>query len=235
MSLTSQMATLRSKVACELPKGSFDELQAEVANLRVSEKWRAALKAGEAAPDLRLPDRTGGVVRLNDLLDGGPVVVCFYRGDCCRFCRLQLQALADIAGDVRALGASLIAIAPQTAVAQAVTCAATLPFPLLADVGAKVCKAFGLTFLPADNLRDAYTALGRPTGEECHLALPVPAIYIIDPSSTIFFSYLDSDFTSRLEPCEILVVLRHLQVMRDGAVGSNAVPRRWSATWRRLG
>jgi peroxiredoxin len=226
MSLKSQMATLRSKVACELPKGSFDELQAEAANLRVSGKWRAALKAGETAPDLRLQDRTGGVVRLNDLLEGGPVVACFYRGDWCRFCRLQLHALTDIAGDVRALGASLIAIAPQTAVAQAVTCAVTPPFPLLADVGAKVCKAFGLTFLPADNLRDAYTALGRPTGEECHLALPVPAIYIIDRSSTIVFSYLDSDFTSRLEPREILVVLRRLQVMQDGAAGSNAFPQR---------
>jgi hypothetical protein len=38
MSFKSQMAALRSKVACELPKGSFDKLQAEAANLRVSGK-----------------------------------------------------------------------------------------------------------------------------------------------------------------------------------------------------
>jgi peroxiredoxin len=225
MSFKSQLAALRNKAACELPDGSFDKLQTEAANLRASGKWRAALKAGEAAPDLQLPNRTGGVVRLNDLLEGGPVVVCFYRGDWCRFCRLQLQALADIAGDVRALGGSLIAIAPQTAVAQAVTCALTLPFPLLADVDAKVCNAFGLTFLPHDNLRDAYTALGRPSGEECHLALPVPAIYVIDRSMTIVFSYLDSDFTSRLEPCEILVVLRRLRVTQEAA-SSDAFPKR---------
>jgi peroxiredoxin len=79
--------------------------------------------------------------------------------------------------------------------------------------------------LPADNLRDAYTALGRPTGEECHFALPVPAIYVIDRSSTIVFSYLDSDFTSRLEPCEILVVLRRLPVMQVGAAVPTLFPK----------
>jgi hypothetical protein len=97
------MASLRSKAARELPEGSFDKLQAEAANLRASGKWPAALKAGEAAPDIQLPDRTGSTVRLNDLLGGGPVIVCFYRGDWCRFCRLHLQALAEITGEVCAL------------------------------------------------------------------------------------------------------------------------------------
>jgi peroxiredoxin len=198
MSFKSQLTALRGMVARELPTGSFDRLQAEAADLRVSGKWRAALKAGEAAPDFQLPDRTGGIVRHDDLLEGGPVVVCFYRGDWCRFCRLQHQALADIAEDVRALGASLVAIAPQTAVAQAV-CAVTPPLPLLADVDAKVCKAFGPTFLPPDDLRDAYRALGRPAGDE-HLALPVPAIYVVDRSSTIVFSYLDTNLPADWTP-----------------------------------
>jgi peroxiredoxin len=216
MSFKSQMASLRSKLERELPAGSFDKLQAEAANLRASGNWCKACKAGEAAPDIQLPDRSGGIVRLSDLLLGGPVVVCFYRGNWCRFCRLQLQALAEIAGEVRALGASLIAVAPVDALAPAVTCAAA-PFPLLADVDAKVCQAFGLTFLPAENLRDAYAALGRPTGEERRLALPVPAVYVIDRSGMIVFSYFDSDFTSRLAPCEIIGVLRRLHATEEGA------------------
>jgi peroxiredoxin len=224
MSFKTQMASLRSKVERELPGDSFDKLQGEAANLRASGNWRKARKAGEAAPDIQLADRTGGIVRLSDLLVGGPVIVSFYRGDWCRFCRLHLQALAEIAGEVRALGASLIAVAPKIAVAPAVTCAAAPPFPLLADVDAKVCKAFGLTFLPADDLHDAYTALGRPTGKERRLALPVPAVYAIDRSSTIVFSYFDSDFTSRLAPCEILAVLRRLRATEEAA-NSNAFPQ----------
>jgi hypothetical protein len=81
MSFKSQLAALRGKVARELPTGLFDRLQVEAADLRASGRWHAALKAGEAAPDLQLPARTGGVIRLNHLLEGGPVVVCFYRGD----------------------------------------------------------------------------------------------------------------------------------------------------------
>jgi peroxiredoxin len=222
MSFKSQMASLRSKLERELPGGSFDKLQAEAANLRASGNWRKTLKAGEAAPDIQLPDRSGGIVRLSDLLPGGPAVVCFFRGDWCRFCRLHLQALAEIAGEVRALGASLIAVAPQMAVAPAVACAAAPSFPLLADVDAKVCQAFGLTFLPAENLRDAYTALGRPTRDR--LALPVPAVYVIDRSSMIVFSYFDSDFTSRLAPCEILAVLRRLRATEEAA-NANAFPQ----------
>ena len=224
MSFKSQMAALRGQVARELPEGSFDKLQAEAANLRASGKWRKALKAGEAAPDFKLPDRAGGIVRFGDLLDGGPVVVCFYWGDWCRFCQLQLQALATIAGEVRTLGASLIGVAPTIAVAPAVARVVTSPFPLLADVDAKVCQAFGLTFLPADNLRDSYLALGRPTCEAGYLALPAPAIYVIDQSSAVVFSYFDSDFTSRLDPSEILIVLRRLRAMQEAA-NSDAFPK----------
>jgi peroxiredoxin len=226
MSVKSQMAALRSKVARELPEGVFDKLNAEAANLRVSGKWRGALKAGEAAPDFKLPNRTGGISRLSELLKAGPVIVSFYRGDWCRFCRIQLQALADIAGDVRALGATLIAIAPQTAVAQKVTWVANPPLLLLGDPAARVCKAYGLTFLPADDLYDAYTALGRPAGEVRHLELPVPAMYIVDPSGIVVFSYIDSDFTNRLEPCEVLDILRRLRSMRDVVSDRNAVPQK---------
>ena len=37
-------------------------------------------KIGDQAPDFSLPDATGEMVRLADLLARGPVVVTFYRG-----------------------------------------------------------------------------------------------------------------------------------------------------------
>ena len=39
-----------------------------------------ARKIGDRAPDFTLPDATGELVRLADLLARGPVVVTFFRG-----------------------------------------------------------------------------------------------------------------------------------------------------------
>ncbi len=39
-----------------------------------------ARKRGDQAPDFTLPDATGELVRLTDLLARGPAVVTFYRG-----------------------------------------------------------------------------------------------------------------------------------------------------------
>jgi hypothetical protein len=52
-----------------------------------------AVKAGDRAPDFRLPDARGGHVRLRDLLAKGPVVVSFYRGGWRPYCNLKLRAL----------------------------------------------------------------------------------------------------------------------------------------------
>lgn len=41
--------------------------------------------------------------------------------------------------------------------------------------------------------------------------LPVPAAYVIDQSGRIALSYIDPDFTTRLEPADIIVALRCLR------------------------
>lgn len=219
MSLKSQLAALRAQVEGDLPPGAFDRLQAEAAVVRASGMLKVALKAGDFVPDFRLPDGRGTTVRLRDHLDAGPAVVCFYRGDWCRFCGLELLALAEVADEIRALGASLIAIAPQAAETRRLTWPDPPPFALLVDVEAKVAKSFGLVFMPAEDLQDAYAALGRPEIAGCHTALPVPATYIVDPSGSIVFSYFDSDFTNRLEPTEILVALHRLRESARPRVG----------------
>jgi peroxiredoxin len=217
MYLKSRLATLLSQVERDLPPGTVTRLQEEAARLRASGILRRALKAGDTAPDVRLRDGRGFLVRLGSLLRTGPVVICFYRGDWCRFCALQLEALALVYGEVTALGGSLIAIAPGAVNSRDHRKVEATPFPLLVDPGARVTKSFGLAFMPADELHDDYTVLGRLDGVGCRSPLPVPATYVVDSSCKIVFSYLDSDFTKRIEPDEILTTLRRLQSMRVAA------------------
>lgn len=209
MSLNAELDELRARIACSLPAGAFERLQAEAATVRASGRLKRARRAGNVAPDFKLADMNGDIVRLAELLKTGPVVLCFYRGDWCGFCGLELQALDDIHREVATLGAALVAIAPQPVETRRNDCAKGLSFPLLVDTDAKVSTSFGVSFTPSADLRDAYAALGRPDAGEA-AALPIPATYVVDTSGQIVFSHIDSDFTRRLEPSEILVVLRRL-------------------------
>jgi peroxiredoxin len=216
MSLKPRLTALLSQAESDLPPGTFERLQSEAARLRASGMLLRAVKAGDTAPEFRLLDEQGVLVRLGSLLRAGPVVICFYRGQWCRFCALELEALSCISGEVTALGASLVAIAPEAHRREM----PSMPFPLLADVGAKVAKRFGLAFTPTEECQGDYRALGRPGGADDRAPLPVPATYVVDPSGQVVFSQLNSDFTGRTEPADILVVLRGL---RPTCVATSAV------------
>src|SRR6202011_323754 len=44
--------------------------------------------------------------------------------------------------------------------------------------------------------------------------LPIPATYVLDSTGRVVLSYLDADYTTRLEPTEITVALTHLRAAR---------------------
>ena len=50
-----------------------------------------ALKVGDKAPDFKLPNASGKIVRLSTLLKDGPVVVTWYRGAWCPYCNIALR------------------------------------------------------------------------------------------------------------------------------------------------
>ena len=60
-----------------------------------------------------MPDQTGRLRSLGELLEMGPVVIAFHRGHWCPYCRINASALAAIEGDVSRLGAKLVAITPE--------------------------------------------------------------------------------------------------------------------------
>jgi thioredoxin-dependent peroxiredoxin len=102
------------------------------------------LHEGDLAPEFALTG-TDGEVRLSTLLREGPVVVTFYQEDDTPTCRSQLAAFRDDYEVVQELGATLVAISVDSLDAHA-RFAETLdaPFPLLADDGGDVARAYGV-------------------------------------------------------------------------------------------
>lgn len=72
------------------------------------------LKMGDTAPDINAMDQDGKKVQLKELLKKGDVLVIFYRGQWCPFCSKQLNKVNDSLSFIRAKGASVIAVTPET-------------------------------------------------------------------------------------------------------------------------
>lgn len=69
-----------------------------------------ALGVGAQVPDFVLTDPEGNEVKLNDLIKTGPVVLSFYRGVWCPYCNIELQALEAAHEEIKARGATLVAV-----------------------------------------------------------------------------------------------------------------------------
>jgi peroxiredoxin len=185
-----------------------------------------ALKAGERAPDFRLPDARGGYVRLKDLLTAGPVVLSFYRGGWCPYCNLELRALQQALPDITRLGAKLVAVSPQTPDESLSTAEKNaLAFPVLSDAGSSTAKSFGIAFDLAEELRPIYSRFGHALPDkngDGSWVLPIPATYVINTDGMITLAYVDVDYRNRLEPAEILTALQSLSKEHRGEHYANA-------------
>jgi peroxiredoxin len=175
-----------------------------------------SLKVGDKAPDFKLPSAAGESVGLNELLENGPVVLNFYRGGWCPYCSLELNAYKNRLPEIEELGASLVAISPQTPDNSLTTAEKNeLEFQVLSDVGNKTANEFGLVFTLAEELHDLYKSFGldipKFNGDDTW-ELPMPGTYVIDKNGTVKFAYANADYTKRAEPDEVISTLKELSV-----------------------
>ena len=80
MSLQEVLQEFKAGVLAKLPAEDVALMDEATEALIRSGIAEGAKKAGELAPDFSLPNTSGEMVKLSDLLAQGPVVVTFYRG-----------------------------------------------------------------------------------------------------------------------------------------------------------
>ena len=179
-----------------------------------------ALKPGATAPSFTLQDgHTGRNVSSSDLLALGPLVISFFRGRWDPYCVTELEAWRDLHSEVRSRNALFVAISPQTTRQNAFAIDQHgLHFPMLADPGCAVAEQFGLAHDVSPEHRRYFQSIlvnipFNNAGLSYHTAtdeswrLPIPAIYIIRPDSTIAFAEAHADHRVRSEPAEVLATL----------------------------
>ncbi|MFF1723706.1 peroxiredoxin-like family protein [Streptomyces sviceus] len=170
-----------------------------------------ALTVGAQAPRFRLTAATGQTLALDDLLAEGPVVLTFYRGAWCPYCNIALRSLQQHHEAVTARGARLVAVSPQIP-DESLTLAEKheLAFDVLSDIGSDTAKQYGLAFDLPNDLAAVYDKLGfdlQRVNDGHPRTLPLPATYVIDPDGTIRWAFVNTDYTTRAEPADILAAL----------------------------
>ncbi len=176
---------------------------------------KPGLQPGERAPDFTLPDAHGKPVRLYDMLAEGPVVLTFYRGAWCPFCNLELHSLHGARAHFERLGASVVAVTPQTPDKSLEQVEKDgYPFPVLSDLDDRVTTAYGLRFEVPAELSDVYVRnfqldLADYNGAGRYV-LPVPGTFVIDRHGTIRAAFADTDYKQRMEPAAIVEALERI-------------------------
>ena len=195
-----------------VPPSVIETMQRATAELIASGAATRALKAGERAPAFTLNNPEGSPVSSAELLSKGPLVLSFYRGVWCPYCNMELQALQEALPEFQKLGASLVAISPQTAANSRKSVRQNeLSFPILSDTHNDVAASFGLRFQMPDYLVDLYKGLKNdlPTfNGDASWTLPMPARYVVGQDGTILYAEVNPDYTRRPEPEDMLPALR---------------------------
>lgn len=190
----------------------IETMRRATAELIASGAAARALKAGDKAPAFTLKDPDGQPVSSAALLAQGPLVVSFYRGVWCPYCNMELQALQEALPAFEKLGASLVAISPQTAANSRKSVRQNgLGFSILSDTQNEVAAAFGLRFALPDYLVDLYKSLKNDLpafNGDPSWTLPMPARYVIGQDGTILYAEVNPDYTRRPEPEDMLPALR---------------------------
>ncbi len=214
MSLQQELNNLSQQMQQKLSddvKKIMAKTAQELIDSQISEK---ALKKGDKIPSFALPNTTGKLVNINDILATSKAVISFYRGGWCPYCNLELKALQQRLPEIKQAEATLVAISPQTPDNSLSTVEKhELTFEVLSDVGNNVAKEFGLVFTVPEILRNIYHSFGidlpKSNGDDSY-TLPLPATYIVDRDGTIIYSFVDTDYTKRVDTQEIIDILKSL-------------------------
>lgn len=214
LSLTTQLHALKQGALQRVGPERVALVEGAIAAIRASGITQRALRAGNQAPDVVLPDALGRPTSLASLWQQQALVVVFYRGDWCPYCNLALRAWQREADTLEQLGATLVAISPLTADNSLTTSQKNeLAFPVLSDSSLQAAEAFGIHFTLPDVLVKLYQGMNidipAANGTD-HWNLPVPATYAIDRSGRIVFAHVEVDWRERADPADVLAVLQQL-------------------------
>ena len=214
MSLQDNIAEYKAAFVQKAPQNVQElmkQVTQELADTGIVDK---APKVSDKILPFSLSNQHGDTVKLEALLEKGPVVLTFYRGGWCPYCNLELKAFQDQLANIKGENGTLVAITPELPDSSLSTAEKNaLEFEVLSDVNSDYARSLGLVFSLAEELRPIYLSFGIEVEKhngEGQFDLPLAATFVIAQDGTVASSFVTADYTARQEPAEVVAVLKTL-------------------------
>lgn len=176
--------------------------------LAVGDKIRDFIISTPLSPD-GLPQTS-----LAELLEDGPVILTFFRGSWCPYCRGELSSIQDRIDDFHELGASILAVSPEID-KESIELGKELDlgFAIGHDENNELARSLGLTFKLDAKTINQYRKYGIDVPESNGTKtweLPIPATYVIDQDMTVRFVFDDENYAKRANFKKVLKLVKDL-------------------------
>ncbi len=221
--LKEQIDQFSAEFTASVPAEALQQMQEASAQLKQSDFLSRAIKEGAVLPNADLLTAENQPISLEDALGGDAAIITFYRGSWCPFCNLELKAYEKLLHEAENAGVRLIAISPeQPDVTIDKMEVSKMPFKVLSDANNELAKALGLTFELPLNIHELYLGFGidviASQGNDSRV-LPVPATYVVDCHGVIAKAWLDTDYSVRAEPSEVIAAFKAVNDSCDKCCG----------------
>jgi len=192
----------------------FRAFAAEMAGIAASAEEVNPVKTGEKAP--RFTVRTvedEPFVFDPDNLDA-PAVFITFRGGWCPYCNMHLSELKDAVPQLKGMGVDVYFLSGDRPdmlydglMRETQEDIDGLGYTILSDANIEAAIALGIAFKAGDRTVD-YVRKKGTDGEGSSVAnfqvLPVPAVYVIDKSGMVAYSFVEADYKIRLSADDLI-------------------------------
>jgi len=211
-SLAERLAAFAEAVRAQRPEFS-DAVERLVSRLRESAVGEAAPKPGDLMPPFVLPDETGQLISLEDMLRQGSVAITFHRGHWCPYCRININALVKAHDVIVGDGAEVVAIIPERQqYATEFKIDGHIPFPVLIDMDNGYAMSLNLAFWMGEEMKEIMRQrpdrdIAKFQGNESWM-LPIPATFVVGRNGRISARFVDPDYRKRMAIDDLVAALR---------------------------
>lgn len=167
------------------------------------------LNVGEKAPVIIGIDQNGKEINSLEILKEKQIMLLFYRGNWCPYCRKHLKSLQENLEEFTKKGIYVIVVTPEVTEKTTETAEKlNVSFSIIYDKDNKIMNDYKVAFDVNEKNVTSYFNFTKKKikdyNDDGNDVLPVPATYLIDNKCKIAYVQYDTDYKNRSDFKEIL-------------------------------